>query len=257
VESAAALTVLGENPLCLCVDKPAGLPTIPDRAGRTRGVHGLLVDLRPEDDLRVAHRLDRDTSGCLALAKGLEGARWLDEAFRGGHVLKEYLALVEGRVARGRFVVDKALGPDPKRPGKVVTVGDGSKRSRSARTEVEIEERFARHTLLRIRPRTGRGHQIRVHLRSIGHPIVGDVDYGASGPLFLSSFKAGYKLRPGVPEQPLLERMFLHAEHLRLPMPEGWAPLDVRAPVPDDLARVLRQLTRFSSLERRRGGSCA
>lgn len=241
------LTVLAENELCLVIDKPTGLPCVPDRAGRTSGVHGMLPALRPDDDLRIAHRIDRFTSGCLALAKGLDGARWLDVCFRERRAQKEYLALVEGVVRRDAFPITRALGPDRKRPGKVTVVASGQKRSRDAHTDIEVVERFASHTLLIARPRTGRGHQIRAHLRSIGHPLVGDLDYGSKGPLHLSDIKRGYKARTGAFEKPLLERMFLHAHRIHLPMPEGVAAVDAEAPIPADLALVLDKLRRFSS----------
>ena len=242
----AGLTVIAEADFALVIDKPAGLPCVPDRAGRTPGVHGMLPDLRRDDDLRIAHRIDRWTSGCLVLAKGLEGARWLDHAFRERLVDKEYLALVEGVVVRDRFSITRPLGPDRRRPGKVVVTREGQKGSRSAQTDVEVVERFARHTLLRLRPRTGRGHQIRVHLRSAGHPIVADLDYGASGPLLLSSLKPGYKVRVGVVEQPLLARMFLHASRIAVPSPDGGQPLVAESKLPGELSLALDKLRRFA-----------
>ncbi|MBK8976379.1 MAG: RluA family pseudouridine synthase [Planctomycetes bacterium] len=245
--------VLAEADFCLVVDKPPGVPTLADRAGKSKGVHGMLCALRPGEDLRVAHRLDRDTSGCLALARDLDAARWLDLQFREGRVRKEYLALVEGVVGRDAFEVRKHLGPDRRRPGKVRVVREGTKGARSAHTEVEVLERFRAHTLLRVRPRTGRGHQIRVHLRSAGHPIVADVDYGAKGPLLLSAIKPGYKARFGTLEAPLLARMFLHASRIEIPCPPGSA-IDVLAvdcPLPADLQLALDKLRHFA---RQRGG---
>ncbi len=250
------LSVLLENEHCLVVAKPAGMPSVPDRAGKDSGVHGELESLRPGDDLRIAHRLDRDTSGCLLIARGLEAARWFDECFRGGRVKKEYVALVEGRLARPRVEIRRALGPDPRRPGYVTVVADGTKKSRSAHTDVEVLERFRDHTLLVLRPTTGRGHQLRAHLRSIGHPIVGDVKYGAQGPLLLSRIKRGYKARAGAIETPLLDRFFLHARRLTVPMPEGdGAEIDVTAPLPDDLELALSKVRRFASTDR--GVSCS
>ena len=238
--------VLAENDWCVVVDKPARLPTLPDRAGRSQGVYGQLTELRPADDLRVAHRLDRDTSGCLVLARSLEAARWLDEQFRGGTVQKTYVALVEGVVGRERFAVQRALGPDRRRPGKVRVAAPDSRGARDAHTDVEVAERFRGHTLLTVHPRTGRGHQIRVHLQSVGHPIVADVDYGATGPLLLSAIKPGYKARRGTAETPLLERMFLHAARIEVPMPDG-SVFAVDAPLPDELARALGKLRRFAA----------
>jgi 23S rRNA pseudouridine955/2504/2580 synthase len=245
----ATIPVLGENEFCLAVDKPAGLSTVPDRSGRGASVHGLLGGMRPHEDLRIAHRLDRDTSGCLVLAKGLTGARHLDAALRGGAVRKEYLALVEGRLGRQRVEVRRALGPDPARPGKVVVTPDGQKRSRPAHTVIEVLERFADHTLVRAMPTTGRSHQIRVHLQSLGHPIVGDTDYGSRGLLRVSWIKRGYKGRPGVREAPLCHRMFLHASRIEIPGGDGVA-LVAEAPMPHDLALVLEKLRRFAAPRR-------
>lgn len=249
-----SLPVLAEADFCLVLDKPAGLPCVPDRAGRTPGVHGLLPDLRPDDDLRIAHRIDRWTSGCLVVAKGLEGARWLDAGFRERRIEKEYLALVEGVVRRDAFTVRRPLGPDRRRPGKVTVVREGQKGAREAHTDVEVVERFVAHTLLRVRPRTGRGHQIRAHLRSVGHPIVADVDYGSRGPLRLSDVKRGYKARTGVVERPLVERMFLHAARVVVPRPDGGEPLVAEAPLPKDLRIALEKLRRFAAPSQRREG---
>lgn len=245
------LVVLGETSFCIAIDKPSGLPSIPDRGGQQLGVHGLLRQIRPEDDLRIAHRLDRETSGCLVLARGLEGARWLDRCFREGRVAKEYTALVEGRIPRERIEIRRALGPDPRRPGYVTVVEEGTKKSRSASTDLEVVERFRGYTLVALRPHTGRGHQLRAHLRSIGHPIVGDVRYGASGPLLLSKIKRGYKTRPGVVETPLLRRFFLHAMRIEVPQPETESPFVVNAPLPQDLSRALDKLRRFAPGDRR------
>jgi RluA family pseudouridine synthase len=243
--------VLVESDFCLVVDKPPGEPTVPDRSGRHPGVHGQLSRLRPHDDLRIAHRLDRETSGCLVLAVGLRGARWLDAAFRAGTVQKEYLALVEGEFGPERLEIRRSLGPDPSRPGRVRVVPNGQRRSRPARTDVEVAERFRGYTLLRVRPRTGRGHQVRVHLQSVGHPIAADETYGARWPVLLSSIKPGYKLRRGMAERPLLTRMFLHAHRVEIPVPDGGRALRAESPLPDDLSIVMQKLRRFASPDRR------
>lgn len=244
------LRILAETDWALVVDKPAGLPTLADRAGKNLGVHGRLAALRPDEDLRIAHRLDKDTSGCLVLAKSLDAARWLDARFRAREVRKEYRALVEGEVFKERFEVRKFLGPDKRRPGLVAVVKEGSKGAREAHTEVEVDERFRGFTWLAVRPRTGRGHQIRVHLKSAGHPIVGDVDYGSKGPLLLSRIKRGYKVRPGLTETPLTGRICLHAARIEVPAPDGAEPLVAESPLPDDLDKALDKLRRFAPARR-------
>lgn len=238
----------------LVLDKPAGVHTVPDRAGRDPGIHGWLAERFPDEDFRVVHRLDHQTSGCLIVARGLEAARWFDREFREGRVEKRYAVLVEGVVHRDRFECRGALGPDRRRPGRVRVVAETDKRARPAHTVVEVRERFRAHTLLDAWPRTGRSHQIRAHLRDAGHPIVADRDYG-SRPLELSRIKRGYKARRGVPEKPLLARMFLHAAAVRFRLPdseEDW--VRVEAPLPRDLEIVLAKLRRFAPAPRGREG---
>jgi RluA family pseudouridine synthase len=219
------------------------VPTVPDRSGREGGVHGLLERLRPAGDLRIVHRLDRDTSGCLLLAKGLLAARHFDLQFREGRVHKTYVALVHGVPAAERFTIDAWLGPDRRRPGKVVAAAAAARGFRAACTEVVRRRAFSQYALLELHPRTGRGHQLRVHLQSVGHPIVGDRDYGGE-PLLLSGLKAGYKLRKGVRERPLADRMFLHAERVAFTDLDGTA-VEVEAPLPPDLTTTLQKLERF------------
>ena len=240
--AAQDLRVLLETDSALVIAKPPALPTVPDRSGRDGGVHALLPALRPGADLRIVHRLDRDTSGCLLLAKGLAAARHFDAAFRAHEVHKTYVALVQGVPTADEFPIDAWLGPDKRRPGKVVASADERPGFRSAHTKVVVQQRFERHALLALHPTTGRGHQLRVHLQSVGHPIVADLDYGGERPL-LSQWKRGYKQRPGTVERPLLERLFLHAQRLVGRDLDG-RELDAEAPLPDDLTIVLRHLTK-------------
>ena len=237
-------SVLFESATALVVDKPTGMPSVPDRSGRAPGVHGTFGQLRPDSDLRIVHRLDRATSGCLLLAKGLEAARHFDAEFRAGRVRKRYLALVHGVVGLAEFEIERWLGPDPRRPGKVVAATSQRKGFRAAHTAVQRRQGFARHTVVALRPTTGRGHQLRVHLACKGHPIVGDVDYGGQ-PLLLSDFKKTYKPRTGFAERPLVDRVFLHAEALAFHDVDG-VEVAVDAPMPEDLTLALDKLERFS-----------
>ena len=232
--------VLFESATVLVIDKPAGITTVPDRTGDERGIHGGLAELRPDADLRIVHRLDRDTSGCLLLAKGLAAARHFDTQFQDGAVTKKYVALVDGLPVEDRFTIDAWLGPDRKRLGKVVSSNEKARGFREAHTAVAVRTRFARHALVDLWPATGRTHQLRVHLASVGHPIVADADYGGE-PLLLSLLKDHYKLRRGVAERPLLGRMFLHAERVEFTDVDGRA-CAVEAPLPRDLAAALRKV---------------
>ena len=130
----------------------------------------------------------------------------------------------------------------------VRVVPAGKKGGREAHTEVEVRARFRRHALLALRPTTGRGHQLRVHLQALGHPIVGDEDYGGER-LLLSRLKPDYKQRTGVDERPLLHRMFLHAERVQFQDIDG-VDVDAAAPLPEDLAVALRQVEKYASARR-------
>jgi len=235
--------VLLETATMLIVHKPAGMVS----AGGGRGSPSALSAVqatRPEDDLRAVVRVDREASGCLLLAKGLEAARHGEAELRAGRLQMSYVALVTGVPGSDRIAIDAWLGPDRKRPGRVVA-GDRQRSGfRQAHTNVVVRDRFLRHALLELRPQTHRGHQLRVHLASIGHSIVGDEEYGGEG-LKLSRLKPGYKIRPGVSERPLLQRVFLHAQHV------AFADLDgdnvvVAAPLPDDLSVALRHVAKHT-----------
>lgn len=243
------LVVLAETGTAIVVQKPAGVPSVPTRHGKEPGVHGQLNELRPDDDLRIVHRLDRNTSGCLLLAKGLEAARHFDAQFRERLVHKTYVALVSGVPHQDAFAIDAFLGPDRRRPGMVVASDSERKGFREAHTDVRVRQRFRRHALLELHPTTGRGHQLRVHLQSRRHPIVCDEDYGGER-LLLSRLKADYKKRTGVEERPLLQRMFLHAERVSFRDVDG-SEIDVEAPLPDDLAVALRHVEKHANSTRR------
>ncbi len=244
------LRVLVETAHALVIDKPAGETVVPDRSGQEGGIHAKLPDLRPGEDLRVVHRLDRDTSGCLVLAKGLVAARHFDLLFRERRVNKTYIALVHGALARDEIVIDAYLGPDPRRPGKVLSSPRAREGFREARTNAIVEQAFARHTLVRLLPETGRSHQLRVHLQTIGHPIVGDADYGGE-PLLLSQLKRGYKLRPGLQERPLFERMCLHARSVVFDDVDGTR-VEANAPLPDGMQQAIDKVATFGAARMRR-----
>jgi 23S rRNA pseudouridine1911/1915/1917 synthase len=169
----------------------------------------------------IVHRLDAGTSGLLVVAKEDETHRRLTAMLAAREVGREYLALVRGEVAHEAFTVDAPLGRD--RARVAVRRGTGVE----AVTELEVRERFPGATLLVARPRTGRTHQIRVHLRSVGHPILGDRAYGGGG---------DDALRFG------LSRPFLHAWRLFFPHPVTGDRIEVEEPLPDDLASALERV---------------
>jgi 23S rRNA pseudouridine955/2504/2580 synthase len=218
--------ILYEDRALLVLAKPAGL-AVHGGSGISYGVIEALRALRPEAaDLELAHRLDRDTSGCLLVAKRRPALRRLHELLREGGVEKTYLTLVQGdwRVPR---TVRVPLQKNVLRSGeRVVHVDRGGK---AAETHFEPLACSALATLVRATPRTGRTHQIRVHAAEAGHPIAGDAKYGE--PEFNRTLR-------GLG----LNRLFLHAHRLRFPHPEGGGPVEVMAPLAPELAAVLAAL---------------
>ena len=206
----------------LVVDKPAGVVVHPARGHRTGTLAQALADVAAggeEGRAGIVHRLDRDTSGLLVVARSPEAHRRLKAALQRREIAREYLALVEGRPPARSGTIDAPIGRDRRVRPRMSTDTDDP---REALTHFAIEEALPRTTLLRVRLETGRTHQIRVHLQTIGHPVAGDPEYGSAGRLGL-------------------ERQFLHAARLRFAQPFDGAPVDVASPLPDDLAEALER----------------
>jgi 23S rRNA pseudouridine1911/1915/1917 synthase len=256
------LTVLYEDEHAIVVDKPADLAVEPDRWDASRpsligALHALAGNLPDEPGRfrpRLVHRLDKDTSGAVLVAKTIESERLLGNAFEQGLVRKTYLALVEGEhpLADGECeTIDLALASDRRRGGIVVVSSTG----KPATTEVWVEQRFRGFTLLRCEPRTGRTHQLRVHLAARGFPLAVDPLYGRRKALALSEIKLDYRPKPGRAESPLIDRLTLHAARLEFPTLGGASggTAVVESPLPRDFQRVLKQLAKVRAWRVRRG----
>ncbi|MGH2546292.1 MAG: RluA family pseudouridine synthase [Actinomycetota bacterium] len=212
------------------VAKPAGMvshPTASRRSGtlvnRLLGMGMPLSGAGGTDRPGIVHRLDAGTSGLLVVAKDDETHEQLTRMLAAREVGREYLALVRGEVVHEAFTVEAPLGRD--RARVVVRRGTGVE----AATQLEVRERFPGATLLVARPRTGRTHQIRVHLRSVGHPILGDRAYGGGGD---DARRLG------------LSRPFLHAWRLSFAHPVTGDRIEVEEPLPNDLREALRRAAR-------------
>jgi 23S rRNA pseudouridine1911/1915/1917 synthase len=210
------------------VSKPAGVPTHPTEGRRTGSLVNRLLGMGlplagSGDPLRpgIVHRLDAGTSGLLVVALDEPARAGLVEQFRRHAVRRRYLALVRGVVADQRFVVDAPLG----RSGARIRLDAAA--GRQAETAFEVAERFGRATLLEAAPRTGRTHQIRVHLASIGHPILGDARYGGGGD---EARALG------------LRRPFLHSWRLALEHPVTGEQIELEDPLPGELEEALRRV---------------
>jgi len=229
------IAVLHEDSDILVLDKPAGLVVHP-AAGHpdqtlvnallfhVKDLSGIGGEIRPG----IVHRLDKDTSGVMIIAKNDDAHRKLKTAWNTDRVRKEYLALVYGTPSQMQGIVDAPIGRDPRDRKRMAVVADG----RAAVTDYAVLERLRYASLLRCRLRTGRTHQIRVHMKHLGHPIVGDPLY--SGPQW-----------KGIPDKRIqkmfstLERQMLHAASIAFEHPRTGELMSLEAPLPADFAKVL------------------
>ena len=247
------IPVLHEDPQLLALDKPAGLLVSPDRyeparpclmkllhAGIERGTPWAAA--RGLSYLMNAHRLDGGASGVILLARDKASLVALANQFGNDLPHKTFVALVRGESGSDQFDLEAKLAPHPVRPGYVRV---DPKLGKRARTEFTVRERFAGFMLLECRPLTSRTHQIRVHLKQLGFPLVADELYGGT-PLMLSSLKTNYRLKPGRTECPLMGRTALHAERLTIAHPVTGAELKIDAPWPNDLEVAVKYLRRYA-----------
>ncbi len=254
------LVVVYEDADLAVINKPAGMMV---HAGsgqsedaRSRGtlVNALLYrfkalsatggDLRPG----IVHRLDKDTSGLIVVAKNDRTHAVLAEMFSSRQIKKTYLALVQGTVERPKGTINASVGRDPLRRTRMTAKPLGDARTAVTHYEVvrRLANRFGKFTLIKIRIETGRTHQIRVHMASIGHPVVGDTLYGGAGQLTdqAASQAATSKAarRKVEPERLKLGRNFLHAAWLEFPHPKTGKLLQLEAPLPAELETFLSRL---------------
>lgn len=223
------LNIVFENDELMVVNKPAGMVVHP-AAGHADGtlvnavlghdpdIEGIGGEERPG----IVHRLDKQTSGLILIAKNERAHRWLQDQFRLRKVEKTYLALVEGKPPTPAGRVEAYIGRDPKHRKRMAIVSE--KKGREAISEYQTLESYKSHTLLEFHPLTGRTHQIRLHCAFLKCPIVGDEVYGRKS------------------QSIELDRHFLHAHRLKIVLPGDTTPKMFEAPLPDDLEQVLNQL---------------
>ncbi len=248
------IPVLFEDDHLLALNKPAGMPVSPspespDQPDLISMLHGGIEVGKPWavqrglTYLMVSHRLDTEISGVLLFAKSKTTLMALSDLFGTEAPVQTYLALARGEPSTEQFTVDAKLASHPVNPELVRVDFEGGKKSK---TDFSVLEKFPRGgcVSLRCRPLTQRRHQIRVHLRHAGFPLVGDALYGGK-PLWLSRLKSDYRLKEGREERPLLARVALHLESLEMSHPVTSAPLAVSAPWPKDLQVAVKYLRQF------------
>ncbi len=233
------IDILLEDSDLLAVNKPAGLLTVPGRNGgiSLREVIGAAAGVK--EFLLLVHRLDRQTSGVLLLAKHKDAQRALQLQFEHRQVHKEYLAIVRGQPVEDRGAIDVLMAPHPRVTGQMMVKLNKGKRSH---TDWEVVERFGEAALIRCHPQTGRQHQIRVHMAHIGLPLLVDPLYGEADAFYLSQMKSGYRVSTRHEERPLISRLTLHAHVLTFAHPQDGRVVRLEAPLPKDFRATLDQL---------------
>jgi 23S rRNA pseudouridine1911/1915/1917 synthase len=232
VDTPIAILARGED--WIAVDKPAGLVAHPVRSVRDNCLIRLLRRQEGDEQLRLAHRLDRETSGVLLVARSAEAARRLSRAFERGLVEKAYLALVRGVVRNDEGEISLPIGRAER--SLVFVRRAVSPSGEAARTDFRVLERLPAATLIEVFPRTGRRHQIRVHLEAIGHPIAGDILYGRPDRDYLDLVRGirDARLEDGSPR-----RHLLHSVRLRFEDPSTSEPVEVVSPPPADFLEAV------------------
>lgn len=222
------LNIVYEDGDLMVIDKPAGL-TVHPAPGHPRGTLANAIlshlsyspdagDLRPG----IVHRLDKDTSGLIIVAKNSTAHANLAVQFKSRSVVKVYQALVRGRLTPEEGVIEAPIGRDSRDRKRMAVVAEG--KGRSARTKYRVLKYIGDYSLLEVRPETGRTHQIRVHLAAIGHPIVADAVYGG--------------------KSPGLSRQFLHAALISFNLPSNGERVEFKSELPADLKKVLGEIGR-------------
>ena len=222
------LPILASGEGWLAVDKPPGIPVHPVNKVRENSLIRMLRRQEGRENLRLVHRLDRETSGVLLVAEDPRTSRALATAFERGAVHKEYLALVAGVMQQDRGVIEVPIG---EAAGSHVYVRLQAGSGKPALTRWRVERRYAASTLVRLFPRTGRRHQLRVHLEAIGHPVLGDILYGRPDQDYLDMVRG---VRDARKEEGGPLRQLLHCARMVFPDPAGDGTLEVNAPLPAD-----------------------
>lgn len=220
------IPIVYEDDDVIVFDKPPGLVTHP-APGHERGtLVNALRALRPDlpliadDRPGIVHRLDKDTSGLIVVAKNERSRLFLLQQWQRRDVEKRYTTLVHGTFNENEGTIDAPIARDPNNRKRMAVVANG----RQAVTHFQVRERFGAATLLDVEIETGRTHQIRVHMLFIGHPVVGDKTYGSR------------------PFEPPVSRQFLHASGLSFALPESGSPIVLEVPLPEDLQAALNEL---------------
>ncbi|MGB8192495.1 MAG: RluA family pseudouridine synthase [Chitinophagaceae bacterium] len=231
--------IIFENEQFVVLNKPAGLLSIPDRMGKDISLKLLLLE--KYDHIFTVHRLDRDTSGLIVFAKDEATHKLLSQQFEERTTNKIYAGFALGSVTPKSGQIDSPIAEHPGKKGTMMV----HRKGKPSFTEYKVVEEFGVYSWMEFKILTGRTHQIRVHMQSIGHPIACDPVYGDGKPVFISGLKKNYKLSRALDEEtPMLNRLALHAFRLEFLDADG-TKRSFEAPLPKDLRALLQQLRKW------------
>ena len=220
-------------------NKPAGITVIPDRIHTELETVQTILQ-KQFGKLWVVHRIDRPTSGVICFARNEVAHRNLSLQFQNHEVQKFYYAIVKGKMSIKSGVINEPIAENMARPGSMLI----HKRGKDALTLFEVAEEFKHASLLKVEIKTGRTHQIRVHLASLGHPLFVDELYANTEAFFFSSIKKKYK-PTNEEERPTIARLTLHAAQITLRHPSKGQEISFKAPLPKDMETVLKLLRKY------------
>lgn len=240
-------SVLYEDKRIIAFDKGSGISTIPERY--IKGISLKEIAEETHGRLWTVHRIDKDTSGAIVFARDAEAHKALNDQFEHRLTKKIYAAILEGQLSDDEVRVDIPLAQDAHRPGTMRPTARG----KESVTILRVRERFNGFTYAEAEPITGRMHQIRVHAKAIGVPLLVDPIYGNRTEFMLSSIKRKFK-DYGREEKPLIDRLTLHAERLTITHPGTGEPMTFEAPLPKEFKALLNQLRKVAALKTRTEG---
>ncbi len=228
--------IIEENEEWIALNKPSGLLSIPDREGKEISLRQLLKNKYSE--IFTVHRLDKDTSGLIIFAKTEASHKHLSKQFEERQTKKIYLGLVHGTLMNKSGSIDAPIADHPARYGTMIV----HRKGKEALTDYVVLDDFRTYSLIRFRIHTGRTHQIRVHMKNAGHPIVCDPLYGDGKPILVSSLKQKFKLsKTAEEESPILNRLALHAFQLSFTDNDDKL-IELEAPLQKDFRATIMQL---------------
>lgn len=230
-------SIIFENDDFVAVNKEPGMLTIPDRHDETQlSLYKILT--QKYGKIFIVHRLDRDTSGLILFAKTEATHKYLSKLFEQRHIEKKYFGIVRGSMPEKKGSINEPIAEHPFRKGEMAV----NKKGKPSLTDYEVQEDHGIYSLVQFHIHSGRTHQIRVHTKFVGHPIICDSVYGDSKPILLSSFKKKYKLsQHDEEERPIINRLALHSHSLSFTDLHRKKHF-IEAPLPKDMKALLQQL---------------